>query len=572
MKRIKFFFENYPEKEIKVSTRQIKLWLQNVIISENFDSLYTMFHFVSDEDLLKINQQFLNHDYYTDIITFDYSENKNLSGEIFISIDRVKENANIHKVSVQEEFLRVMVHGILHLCGYKDKSAIQKKVMREKENHYIQLFNSNLKTTIMKKSKKSSKTTHSFKPESLMMSYGYKPELSVGAIKCPIYQTSTFVFSSAEEGKAFFELAYGQREKKPKEEIGLIYSRLNNPDIEILEDRLTLWDEAEAAAVFESGMAAISTLFLEFLQPEDVFLYSAPLYGGTEHFINHVLPKFNIKGIQFNHLHSKKDIIELVKKNNLSEKLKLIYIETPSNPVNTLIDIEMCREIADYFSTKNNKIIVAVDNTYLGPLWQHPVKHGADVVVYSATKYIGGHSDLIAGACVGSKEVIQRIKTLRSFLGNMAGPWTGWLLLRSLETLKVRMQQQAENAQKIAQYLHKHPKVEKVLYLGLLDKKDPQYKIFKKQSESAGAMISFYIKGGEKQAFKFLNNLKLIHLAVSLGSTESLAEHPATMTHASVPAEEKKFYGIKDNMIRLSVGVENADDLIADLEHAFSKV
>ncbi|MCX8144326.1 MAG: cystathionine gamma-synthase family protein [Bacteroidia bacterium] len=424
----------------------------------------------------------------------------------------------------------------------------------------------------MKKKNKASKNTTVFKPESLMMSYGYKPELSVGAIKCPIYQTSTFVFHTAEEGKAFFELAYGKREKKPKEELGLIYSRLNNPDIEILEDRLCLWDESEAAAVFESGMAAISTVFFEFLSPGDVFLYSAPLYGGTEHFINHVLNKFNIQGIQFNHQHSKKDIIQLIEKQNLKDKLKLIYIETPSNPVNTLIDIEMCKEIADYFSTKQNKVIVVVDNTYLGPLWQHPLKHGSDLVLYSATKYIGGHSDLIAGACLGSKELIQRIKTLRSFLGNMAGPWTGWLLLRSLETLKVRMEQQAQNAIKIAEFLNKHPKVEKVLYLGLLDKKNPQYKIYQKQCLSPGAMLSFYVKGKEKQAFKFLNHLKLIHLAVSLGSTESLAEHPATMTHASVPAEEKLQYGITENMIRLSVGIENVDDLIADIDQALNKI
>jgi len=419
----------------------------------------------------------------------------------------------------------------------------------------------------MKKKKK-----ESFRPESLMMSHGYKPELSVGAIKCPIYQTSTFVFRSAEEGKAFFELAYGQRQKVSGEEEGLIYSRLNNPDIEILEDRLCLWDQAEAAAVFQSGMAAISSIFLEFLQPGDTFLYNVPLYGGAEHFINHVISKYHIQGFQFNHLHTKKDLINLVKKNRLQDSLKLIYIETPANPTNTMIDIQMCREVADYFSNKNKRIIVATDNTYLGPLWQHPVLHGADLVVYSATKYIGGHSDLIAGACVGSSSLIQRLKNLRSFMGNMAGPWTGWLLLRSLETLKIRMEQQAKNAIQIARFLHKHPKIEKVLYPELLNKNDPQYKIYKKQALSPGAMISFYIKGNEKHAFRFLNHLKLIRLAVSLGSTESLAEHPATMTHASVPLEEKKFYGITENMIRLSVGVENAEDLISDISQALKKV
>lgn len=566
-------FNNFPKQHLSYDLKAIKNWIKEVIKQELHSLSTVVYNFVSDEELLQINQQFLNHHYYTDIITFDYSTDKQIEGEIFISIDRVLENAKLNNVPIEEEFLRVIIHGILHLCGYNDHSINEQKRMRTKENQYIKLFYSkHLKTKTMKKKNKASKNTTAFKPESLMMSYGYKPELSVGAIKCPIYQTSTFVFHTAEEGKAFFELAYGKREKKPKEELGLIYSRLNNPDIEILEDRLCLWDESEAAAVFESGMAAISTVFFEFLSPGDVFLYSAPLYGGTEHFINHVLNKFNIQGIQFNHQHSKKDIIQLIEKQNLKDKLKLIYIETPSNPVNTLIDIEMCKEIADYFSTKQNKVIVVVDNTYLGPLWQHPLKHGSDLVLYSATKYIGGHSDLIAGACLGSKELIQRIKTLRSFLGNMAGPWTGWLLLRSLETLKVRMEQQSQNAIKIAEFLNKHPKVEKVLYLGLLDKKNPQYKIYQKQCLSPGAMLSFYVKGKEKQAFKFLNHLKLIHLAVSLGSTESLAEHPATMTHASVPAEEKLQYGITENMIRLSVGIENVDDLIADIDQALNKI
>ena len=566
-------FYQFPKKYISYSQGLIKKWIIRTVQLENCSLSKLVINFVSDDELFTIHQTFLKHAYLTDIITFDYSKDNTIEGEIFISTERVKDNAHTLKISDEEEFLRVIIHGILHLCGYKDKTPQEQAIMRQKENHYIQLFQSFVKTSNMKKiNYKTQKPKLPFHPESMMMSYGYKPELSVGAIKCPVYQTSTFVFKTAEEGKAFFELAYGKREKKPKEEQGLIYSRLNNPDIEILEDRLTLWDGGEDSAVFESGMAAISTVFFEFLQPGDVVLYSAPLYGGTEHFINHVLPKFNIQAIQFNHHHTKKEIIQRVEKQNIQHCLKLIYIETPSNPTNTLIDIQMCREIADYFSDKNQHIIVAVDNTYLGPLWQHPIQHGADLVLYSATKYIGGHSDLIAGACVGSKKLIQRIKTLRSFLGNMAGPWTGWLLLRSLETLKIRMEQQAQNAAKIAQYLNKHPKVEKVLYLGLLHKKDPQYKIFKKQALSPGAMLSFYIKGGEKQAFRFLNHLKIIRLAVSLGSTESLAEHPATMTHASVPPEEKILYGITDNMIRLSVGIENPDDLITDIEQAMRHI
>ena len=412
------------------------------------------------------------------------------------------------------------------------------------------------------------------RPESLMMSYGYKPELSEGAIKSPIFQTSTFVFKSAEEGKAFFEVAYGIRNANPGEELGLIYSRINNPDLEILENRLTLWDESEDCAVFESGLSAITTVFLEFLKPGDLLLYSSPLYGGTDHFIKKILPLFGIEAIEFGVKQSKDDIENLIISSGKADKLSLIYIETPANPTNHLVDIEYCKELAVKYSKSDKKIFLAVDNTYMGPLWQHPLKHGADLVLYSCTKYIGGHSDVIAGACLGSFELIKRVKGLRTFLGNMAGPWTGWLLLRSLETLKARMDVQASNAEKVAEFLNNHPKVEKVYYLGNLTEEEDsiQYKILKKQCLSNGAMISFDVIGGEKEAFKFLNSLKLIKLAVSLGSTESLAEHPATMTHVDVDCERRKELSITEKMVRLSVGVENYNDIIWDIEQALNTI
>ena len=412
---------------------------------------------------------------------------------------------------------------------------------------------------------------HKFKPESLMMSYGYKPELSEGAIKSPIFQTSTFVFKNAEEGKAFFEVAYGLREKGINEELGLIYSRINNPDLEILENRLTLWDESEACAVFESGMSAITTTLLEFLKPGDLLLYSTPLYGGTDHFIHSFLSKIGVHSVAFKPGQEKGEVEKIIQSTGHADRLAMIYIETPANPTNTLIDIECCKELATKFSTKDKRVYVAVDNTYMGPLWQHPLKHGADFSLYSATKYIGGHSDVVAGACCGSKEVITRIKTLRTFLGNMPGPWTGWLLLRSLETLKVRMEQQALNAIKVANYLNTHPKVEKVYYLGLIKKGTSEYEIYQKQYSSPGAMISFDIKGGEADAFRFINNLKLIKLAVSLGGTESLAEHPATMTHAGVDPEHKREMSITEKLVRLSIGVENSDDIIWDISQALEK-
>lgn len=407
------------------------------------------------------------------------------------------------------------------------------------------------------------------KPESLMMSYGYKPELSEGAIKCPIFQTSTFVFKNAEAGKAFFEVAYGHRQADVGEEQGLIYSRINNPDLEILENRLTLWDNAEECAVFESGMSAITTVFFEFLKPGDLLLISGPLYGGTDHFVKKILTKFGIHVAEFKLNSTKDEIISLINNTGIADHLAMIYIETPANPTNHLVDIEESKEIARHFSTPSKEVLLAVDNTYMGPLWQQPLQHGADLVLYSATKYIGGHSDVIAGACLGSHALLSRVKALRTFLGNMAGPNTGWLLLRSLETLKARMDIQSKNADKVAEYLNTHPKIEKVYYPGNLTESDGhQYEIKQKQCLSNGAMISFDVKGGQKEAFACLNSLKLIKLAVSLGSTESLAQHPATMTHVDVDHALKQELSITDKMIRLSVGVENYEDIIYDLQQA----
>lgn len=411
-----------------------------------------------------------------------------------------------------------------------------------------------------------------FHPESLMMTFGYKPELSEGAVKCPIFQTSTFVFKTAEEGKAFFQVAYGQREKQPNEELGLIYSRLNNPDLQILEERLCLWDEAEECAVFESGMSAISTVMLEFLRPGDVILYSKPVYGGTDHFVNKVLPAYGIRGLGFTNSQTVAEVIQMVKDAGMASSLKMVYVETPANPTNALFDLGVCRSVADALSSVDREVVVVADNTYMGPLWQHPLKHGVDLVVYSATKYIGGHSDLIAGAVLGRSKHMKRVRTLRTFLGNMAGPWTGWLLMRSLETLKVRMTQQARNAVEVAGFLRAHPKVQKVFYLGHLQPGDVQYEIFQKQLSCAGAMVSFEIKGGEAEAFVFLNHLRLIKLAVSLGSTESLAEHPATMTHCDVSEVDRKEMGISDKLIRLSIGVEHHEDIIWDIAQALERV
>jgi methionine-gamma-lyase len=410
------------------------------------------------------------------------------------------------------------------------------------------------------------------RPESLMMSYGYRPELAEGAVKCPIFQNSTFVFRSAEEGKAFFELAYGLRKQGVHEHLGLIYSRLNNPDIEVLEDRLTLWDDAEACAVFSSGMAAISTTLLQFLRPGDVILHSEPVYGGTDYLLKHILPQFGIRPVGFPAGCDPVEVERIIRTTEIARHLGMIYIETPANPTNALVDIAGCAELARRCSSDSRRVLVAVDNTFLGPLWQHPLRHGADLVLYSATKYIGGHSDVIAGACLGSAELIGQVKMLRTILGTTAGPHAGWLLLRSLETLKLRMTCQMKNAHSVANFLAEHPKVGRVYYLGHLTVQNPHFALYHRQCLAPGAMIAFDIVGGEPEAFRFLNALQLVKLAVSLGGTESLAEHPATMTHADVDPAERIVMGISERMIRLSVGVEHPEDLIADLGQALDAV
>ena len=409
------------------------------------------------------------------------------------------------------------------------------------------------------------------KPESEMMGSAYDPHLSEGSAKVPIFQTSTFVFKNAEEGKAHFHIAYGLREKAKNESMSLAYSRINNPNAEIAEDRLKLWDKAEACALFQSGMAAITTTLLELTRPDTLILHSSPLYGGTDHFIEQVLPKYNIKSMYFDSFDSIDSIIEKKEQKFPRTEVSLVYIESPANPTNSIVDIKKCKKIADHYSSKE-KVYLAIDNTFMGPIFSQPIDFGADVVLYSATKYIGGHSDLVAGAACGSNEVISRLKTMRVFMGNMASPFTSWLILRSLETLKIRMEKSAKNADKIAKILNKHPKISKVHFLGLIDKLSKEYKVYKEQYSSNGGMISFDIKGGEKEAFKFLDSLKLVKLAVSLGGTESLACHPYSMTHADVSIETKNKISMGESLVRLSIGIEDPDDLIYDINKALDSV
>ncbi len=405
-------------------------------------------------------------------------------------------------------------------------------------------------------------------PETLMMGYGYDPSLSERSLKPPIFQTSTFVFRTAQDGKDFFELAYGLRQKRPNEEPGLIYSRLNNPDLEMLEDRLAIWDEAEANLVFASGMAAISTTLWAYVRPGAIVVHSDPVYGGTEFLLTKILPQFGVTSVSFPAEGGSEAMEEAVARARAAGPIAVLYLETPANPTNGLVDIARARAIAEGAGAEGKRPVVIVDNTLLGPLFQTPIAHGADLVVTSLTKYAGGHSDLIAGGASGSATALDSVRGMRTILGTMCDPHTGWLLMRSLETLKLRMTAAAEGARNVAAFLAEHPRVASVWYLGLLPEGHPDRPLFERQCRSAGSTFSFEVKGGESEAFAVLDRLEVFKLAVSLGGTESLASHPASMTHSDIPHEEQLRLGITPALIRLSVGVENPDDLIADLDQA----
>lgn len=405
-------------------------------------------------------------------------------------------------------------------------------------------------------------------PETLMMGYGYDPQLSEGSLKPPQFSTSTFVFKSAEDGKNFFATMQGRRKLGPDEEPGLVYSRFNNPNLEVLEDRLAIWDEAEAALAFGSGMAAISTTMLAFLRPGDVVLQSQPLYGGTETLFNSILPEFGVKQVGFDVEGGTDVMLKAAEEAGKLGRIAAIFVETPANPTNGLVDISECRKLSDALEKDGKRPPVIVDNTMLGPIFCTPLRHGADIVVTSLTKYVGGHSDLIAGGASGSKLMLQPVRRMRSTIGTMCDPHTAWLLMRSLETLKLRMEAGARGAARVAAFLRDHPKIENVWYLDFLPADHEDRPVHEKQNKSAGSTFSFEVKGGEKAAFAVLDNLKVIKLAVSLGGTETLASHPAAMTHSGMAPEILKKFAITPSLIRISIGVEDPDDLIADLEQA----
>jgi methionine-gamma-lyase len=412
---------------------------------------------------------------------------------------------------------------------------------------------------------------HVLRPETLMLGYGYDPALSEGAVKPPVFLTSTFVFRTAEEGRDFFDYTSGRKQPPAGGTAGLVYSRFNHPNSEIVEDRLAVYEGAESCSVFASGMAAITTTILAIARPGDVILHSQPLYGGTETLLANTMANFGIGAVGFVDGVDETAIRKAAQVARGKGRVSLILIETPANPTNTLVDIALLRRIADEIGAAQSfRPVLACDNTLLGPVFQHPLAHGADVSLYSLTKYVGGHSDLIAGAALGTMAAIRPIKALRGSVGSQLDPHSCWMLGRSLETLAIRMERANSNARLVAEYLRDHPKVDKVHYLEFLPPGSPARAVYDRQCTGAGSTFSFDIKGGQEEAFAFLNALQVFKLAVSLGGTESLASHPAAMTHSGVPAEVRARIGVLDTTIRMSVGIEHPDDLVADLTQALA--
>lgn len=380
---------------------------------------------------------------------------------------------------------------------------------------------------------------------------GSKDKNANNALNPPIYQTSTFVFNDThhvDEVMTFKSDDY-------------VYTRGNNPTLRLFEQRMAVLEGGVGAVAFASGMAAISSVMLSLLKPGDNIIIHKTIYGTSYNVATKFLPGYNVdyKIADLTNLDSLREAID--------ENTKVVYFESPSNPDLSLIDIQAVAAVAGERGVK-----VVVDNTFASPYFQNPLKLGADIIVHSATKYISGHGDVIGGVAVAKDEAY--LKSLRfDYMGEIGGvmsPFNGWLLLRGLKTLKIRMKQHEENAMQVAEFLNKHPKVKSTMYPGLPDFKD--HNIAKKQMRGFGAMIAFEVKGDIDVAKKFIDSLELAQLAVSLGDCETLIELPVLMTHRGYPKEELVKFGLTESMIRISVGLEDIEDILEDLENAFSKI
>ncbi|KAB7707819.1 methionine gamma-lyase [Bacillus aerolatus] len=386
--------------------------------------------------------------------------------------------------------------------------------------------------------------------ETAVVHAGYDAKDHLGSLTTPIFQTSTFTFDSAEQGEKRFA----------GEEEGYIYSRLGNPTVRALEERIAELEEAEAGLAFGSGMAAVSAILMSITKSGDHILCSQGIYGCTFGLLQLMKEKYYITH-DFNALETEEEIEKQIR-----PETACIYVETPINPTMKLIDLELVAKVA-----KKHGILVVVDNTFSSPYLQQPLKAGCDIVLHSATKYIGGHGDVIAGLAAGKKERIHSIAmTTLKDVGGVISPFDAWLLLRGMKTLPVRMDRHCENAVYIVEQLEKHPAVKSVFYPG--DEAGGDYAIMQKQMRKGGGLISFEINGSKQQAQKLLNDLSLIKIAVSLGDAETLIQHPATMTHSGIPEQTRNKMGISDKLIRLSVGLEAKEDIWEDLKQALDQV
>jgi methionine-gamma-lyase len=408
-------------------------------------------------------------------------------------------------------------------------------------------------------------------PETLMTSYGYDPFLSEGSVKPPVFLTSTFAFKSAEDGKDFFDYVAGRKTPPNAQDAGLVYSRFNHPNLQIVEERLAVLEGGEGALMFASGMAAITAAILAFARPGDTILHSQPLYGGTETLLVGTLAPFGLKAVGFMD-GLDEQVINAAVAQTAGSKVPIIYVESPANPTCGIVDFALMVKAADAIEKRQgSRPLIVVDNTMLGPIFQQPLQHGADIIVYSLTKYVGGHSDLVAGGVIGRALDLVPIKKIRSAFGMQLDPHSSWMLGRSLETLHLRMERASNSAAKIARWLHDQAKVDQVYHPDLIDHGRYQ-SVYRKTARAGGSTFSFTLKSGQEGAFRFLNDLHLFTLAVSLGGTESLISHPASTTHSGVAKEIRDKVGVTDSLIRVSVGLENPDDLIADLAEALEKI
>ena len=407
-----------------------------------------------------------------------------------------------------------------------------------------------------------------YRPETQAVRAGYDPRDGANAAKPPIYMTSTFAYASAQQAKDIHE-AYFDGTGPEVGRGGHIYSRLGHPNLDMVETRLAALDGAEAAAVFSSGMATNTAIALAHVRPGDSVVHGRPLYGGTDGLYNGLLTQLGVQSFDFTDGCDEANVMAAVNAARAAGPLKLIAIETPANPTAALVDIAMVVRIAAAIEPRP---LVVIDNTLLGPLMQRPIALGVDLCMTALTKYCGGHSDLLAGGVSGRRDLIDQLRLLRTTLGSHLDPYTCWLMLRSMESVHVRVERAMDNARIIAEFLRDHPKVASVTYLGFVAEGTPQRAVYDRQCKAAGSTFSFRVTGGEAEAFRFLDRLRLLRFAVSLGGSETLITHPATTTHYAVAKPQREVAGIDDATLRLSVGIEHVDDLIDDLRQALEAV